>query len=207
MYIPKHNAFFFHTPKAGGTSIEIFFLNDDGVYINHHNLSKRLNQQQREKYKIATEWLPSPYTSQHATCEHVVQTELWKKVNYSFTIVRNPWDRVISEWKYLQQETNKLTITLDEVINMFIVGSGAHFIPQWKYAYLNDNLVVDDIFKLEDIAAAEKKLSEVFNIQVKIPRFNNTHRDNDYRKYFTQEQLDKLENVLEKDARTFNYVF
>lgn len=206
MYIPKHNAYFFHTPKAGGTSVELFFLNDDGVKISHYNLSKHLSKDQKEKYKIATKWNPFPYASQHATCECVTQTDIWKKVNYSFTIVRNPWDRVISEWKYLQQEM-KEQVTLDTVIDRYILEHSAHFIPQWKYAYINDNLIVDDVFKLEEIHIAEEKLSNQFNIDVHFSTSNKTTRNSDYRTYFNNDQQTRLSSVLSKDLELFNYKF
>jgi hypothetical protein len=50
MLIPKYNAFFFHTPKTGGTSIEIFFLNNDNIPVDHHELSQHLNRQQKNNY-------------------------------------------------------------------------------------------------------------------------------------------------------------
>jgi len=206
MFIPKHNAFFFHTPKAGGTSIEIFFLNDDGLNVDHHELSRHLTADQRQKYIISTRLRSFPYESQHATCEAIIQEKLWQQVNYSFTIVRNPYDRVISEWKWLHQRM-KRNFTLDKVISMYENPNGAHFIPQWKYAYKNDVKIVDDVFKLENLIEAEEKLSDVFGIDVKFPVFNKTEREKDYKTYFNDDQLSRLKVVLQKDCELFGYEY
>lgn len=206
MFIPKYDAFFFHTPKAGGTSIEIFFLNDDGINVNHHELSQHLNIHQKNKYIISTRIPSFRYESQHATCEAMLNNKKWEQVNYSFTFVRNPYDRVISEWKWLHQRMRR-NFDLDRVISLYENQNGAHFIPQWKYAYKEDTQIVDDIFKLENINAAEKKLGDVLGIDISFPIYNKTEREKDYRSYFSEQQLKRLENILRKDCELFEYEF
>lgn len=206
MYIPKYNAFFFHVPKAGGTSVEIFFLNDDGINVDHHELNSHLNPLQKKKYLISFRQPYFPYESQHLTCESIIDQPIWQTINYSFTVVRNPWNRVISEWHWLQQRMYR-KLTLDQVIDKYIKNDGCHFIPQWKYAYVNDTLIVDDVFKLEELHIAESRLSDVFGINVQFKSYNKTQRDKDYRNYYSDKQLERLNPVLKKEAELFDYVF
>lgn len=206
MYIPRHNAFFFHTPKTGGTSVEIFFLNDDGIPVDHHELSQKLTSEQKSKYIISKKVKEFQYESQHITCECAIKMELWKNIQYSFTFVRNPWDRFVSEYHWLHQRMKK-KYTIDQVIQMYISEKSSHFIPQWKYAYSGNTKIVDDIFQLENIEYAEKTLSNKLGVDVQFKSYNKTKRAAGYKDFFTGDMRKRLESVFEKDMDLFGYEY
>lgn len=87
MYSHDHKFIYVHIPKSGGTFIKHYLLsNIESDYENNQN-----QQDYDSKYKT--------------TCERAINGILWEVPDYKdyfkFTIVRNPFDRVVSMFSYL----------------------------------------------------------------------------------------------------------
>ena len=86
---------FIHIPKTSGTSIEHFFFKSDGEF-NLTNLFSSTNFVYNEK-------------KFNSTGQHLKYNEIRTIINVDeyeiFTVVRNPYDRFISEMEYHIQKT------------------------------------------------------------------------------------------------------
>jgi len=91
----KHKCIFIHIPKAAGTSIENYFLNDLNLDIKDHHaliLGKRNNL--RVKPRVVSHLSAIEMLSQHYISEEIFNSY------YKFSIVRDPVQRLHSTYNY-----------------------------------------------------------------------------------------------------------
>ena len=216
MYIPDLNSYFIHIPKCGGTSVELFFWEMHGIKLP----DKKIHPGPENAHRFQWGWrVPGlGYETQHISAYHAKIREIPEFLNadYKFAFVRNPWDRFISEilWK---RETfgpkhNEHSQIRRMIMDKGYSEGGVHFraphdAPMWKFVY-DDNmeLLVDDVFKLEEIDKAEKKLSEVFNREIKFGHYNKAKlADKPYKEYYTDRIVERLYPLIQKDLEVFGY--
>lgn len=96
MICRPYNCVFVHVPKTAGQSIEQFFMDllgldwkedREALYL-HHN----------DDPALGTEKLAHLSASEYVDCGHVTQQEFSGFFKFSF--VRNPWNRILSEYRY-----------------------------------------------------------------------------------------------------------
>lgn len=212
MYIPNYNTFFIHVTKCGGTSVELFFLNDAGFNYSYKDLTNGAKRSRISEFFIGKKLKPPlGYETQHITASDAKQREVRQFLNsdYKFAIVRNPWDRFVSETMWLHQKTDLEEFTFDQALASYEYQLeekfNPHCSPMWKYVYDADmNLLVDDVFKLEELDKAEQSLSKRFGIPVKFGKHNTTERTH-YSDYITPEIEKRLYPLIKKDLELFGY--
>lgn len=187
---------FIHIPKNGGTSIrKIIFENGGGIYIKNHPTFDEIT-------KIKPEYVNN---------------------KISFCIIRNPFDRFISIFRFNNQEKrlrkifgeNYLNIknkidTLDKFIENFEFPKSrwlgkSLYTPQAVWA---NN--VQNIFKIEDQYKIKKFLQEN-GIKGEIPLENSsgpiTKNNFYYREFYTAKTKKFIEDKFQKDLKKFGYNF
>jgi len=212
MYIPNYNTFFIHVTKCGGTSVELFFLNDAGFNYSYKDLTNGTKRSRISEFFIGRKLKPPlGYETQHITALDAKERGVrqFLNANYTFAFVRNPWDRFVSETFWMQQKTDLEEFTFEEALASYkyqLEGKfKPHCSPMWKSLYDDDmNLLVDDVFKLEEIEKAEESLSKRFGIPVKFGKHNTTERTH-YNDYLTPELKEKLYPLIQKDLELFGY--
>ena len=153
------------------------------------------------------------------------QTALNVKSNdfFSFTFVRNPFDRLYSTYKFLengginkqdeiafQTYFAKFTSFEDFVMNGLnknMIYQVTHLIPQ--YEYLCDwkgKVSVDFVGRFESLDKDVKRLSLHLEKEIKLNHLNKTSKV-DYTEVYTDEMIKKVKNIYKKDLRIFNYSF
>ena len=185
---------FTHITKNGGTSIEKLGLNNNIRWGLHHgeykNHHKPLNEQKKE----------------------LVEKYDW------FMVVRNPYDRIISELhcKWGNRKKNEILNKSKEEINQYIRNCiiyrdinnknkyycYGHYKEKYKYLFNNTNM---NIIKFENLKEEFDLLMVKYNINLKLESHLNK---ND--KIFTVNDLDKdtidiINQVYNKDFELFNY--
>jgi Sulfotransferase family len=94
----RPNPFIFvHIPKCAGTSIEKAFI---PIIIGQKDFGN-LSEAQRSKY-----WLPGKKGLQHSKLKKYANIFDLSKF-FKFAIVRNPWDRAVSQIQYLRSKTGE----------------------------------------------------------------------------------------------------
>lgn len=149
-----------------------------------------------------------------------------KKEKYTkFTIVRNPWDRVVSAYNYLvnhtkyktDQDFSKLYLKDYSDFNDFIlhglrkdeVINWVHFRPQLSFLEdENGNIDIDFIGRFENIQNDFNSICKIINIDTydELKIHNSGDREK-YQSYYNEETRNVVRDVYEKDIEYFNYKF
>jgi len=136
---------------------------------------------------------------------------------YSFTVVRNPWDRAVSAYQYLfwtQKETlfqnyiDKGKPSFEEFIKSLknvkvdqVWFNGATPQSEWFKPG------VDKVLKFESLEQDFGTIQTLLDDFRPLPHINASTRDKDYRKYFSEETRDIVGNIFLTDITNFDYSF
>jgi len=90
------NCLFVHVPKTAGQSIEQFFM--DLLKLDWNEDREKLLLQANDDSRCGTEKLAHLSASEYVECGHLSPDEF--AGIYKFSFVRNPWSRILSEYRY-----------------------------------------------------------------------------------------------------------
>ena len=176
MIIDSHKVIFIHIPKNAGTSIETYFANDS--------------------FRIQP--------TKHADIHEIKRKFKNSYNNYKkFTIIRNPYDKMVSWYFYLKRNLgeNYNVIEFNEWIKdtskFWHVNDPVSYLkPQFEWI---DNTV--EIIKFENI---NEELNNFFGEKINLPITNKSNR-NHYLEYYNENSLDIIYNRYKKDFKKYNY--
>ena len=140
---------------------------------------------------------------------------------FKFSIVRNPWDRLVSTFFYLKKggnnamdyywakknvfKFNSFGDFVEEWVNHDNCNSWIHFAPQHKFIFdKNRNLQVDYLARFENLDEDFELVSKKLNLNHNLPHTNATKR-NPYQEYYTERTKDIVGNVYYKDIELLGY--
>ena len=201
MIDPAKMLIFVHIPRCGGTSIENLLFprrTEDNLWMG----------------------FVDPYHNRWQTggLQHLMAWQIREEVGeamfnacYRFAIVRNPYARAVSQYVY--------TMTQREDLREFAgIAPGAGFreylkaiqrvahvqwTPAHEFVYWDGELLVDDVFKLEEISGIKPLLVE-YGLPPEIPQHNrSTHRP--WREYYDDETRGIVREMYAEDFRRFGY--
>ncbi len=132
---------------------------------------------------------------------------------FKFSFVRNPWDRMISNWKMftslpgrikqLKSMTSKDLSDFEKFVHFASETKNHHWQPQ--FLYIPDNL--DFIGRLETFDEDfNKLLSTIGDRPRKTSKLNATNKG-EYWKYYTPALVDFVAEMYSEDIRKFGYKF
>lgn len=225
MISEKYKTLFVHIPKTGGQSVEHFFLNLQNLDWNSRDkLLLRENKfrnfgPERLAHLTAIEYKKYVYLS----------SNLYEKY-YKFSFVRNPYSRLVSEYKYASY-TRGMTFK-EFVKNGFpkkdiFSDQYRHIMPQYEFIYgRNGELLVDFVGKLENFQRDFDKICLILKIKNSIlPRVNSSKNPTTlknkikkiifkpktihehYTEYYDDELKGLVEKIYFKDLEKFDYTF
>jgi len=146
-----------------------------------------------------------------------------QKNYYSFTFVRNPFDRLVSAYvnKYKQdidyyeknfynnylfgylKNDNGFEDYVERVCNIPEFLLEKHIYPQYKYVYKDGESLVDFIGKYENLENDFKAIQEEYHLYP-LPHINQSFKK-DYRDYYTLKTAKKVYKKYKKDIELFGY--
>ena len=142
---------------------------------------------------------------------------------FTFTIVRNPWDRLYSAYKFLEKggmnihdknafETH-LSIYRDfedfvlNGLNEKITLEIMHLIPQHEFVCdKNGKIIVDHIGRFENLNKSIEKINDILKSDFKLEHHNKTDKK-DYKDIYTTKMIEKVHQIYQKDIDIFEYNF
>ena len=200
---------FVHIPKCAGSSIEEALNIDydtglrsaDGIRCSQLQISNIDDLQNVERI----------YTK-NTSPQHLPASVLKKIIPHifeeytKFAVVRNPYDRIVSEYLYTK---HKYHMTFDNFIKYVFnlpkferhVEFDSHMNTQSSFVYESNKLLVDKIFKFENV-------NDVFNwLQLPEIHINSTNRTTPWQEYYTPELMQLVYNFYKQDFDNFNYPY
>ena len=138
--------------------------------------------------------------------------EDWKRLYddyFVFAVVRNPWDRFVSGWKYL--ESTKTRSLLEVLRDLPKKGHDYRHLTRLQSDTLFDSkgqLITDFLIRFESLQEGfDSVCDQIGRPRIILPHTKQTSRDH-YKSYFqSSESIRLFEKHFGKDIRAFGYNF
>jgi hypothetical protein len=129
-----------------------------------------------------------------------------------FTVVRNPWSRAVSSWKWNMQEKGLAPCTFEEFLRMPLAGMTEqqrfHTLPQWRHVADENGEVgyLAHVGRLEKIEATHHWLADTLGLRrpAALPVLKRAVHD-DYLHYYTPAASAYVAATFRRDFETFGY--
>jgi len=163
------NCIYIHIPKTAGTSVIQTLKRADS---SEHSMARQTFPFEPDDNKFSP---PPP----HLRAVDYINLDKEKFDRYfKFAFVRNPWDRIVSEYKY-RRHAGRYSFK-EFLFNHLPAPSWSdeycHIIPQYDFVYGdNDKLLVDYVGKFENIDNDFKDICDKLEIaEIKLPHKNRS---------------------------------
>lgn len=162
----------------------------------------------------------------HATIGQYLATLGVKRFDsfFKFTIVRNPWDRLVSAFFFLKNGGmnrfdkdfadkhlylyNDFEAFVHEWVNKENIRKYIHFLPQGYFLCIgNSEPLVDFIGYYENIEEDYKKIASRIGSKKRLDKLNFRKNKKKYSSYYSSEMLKIVGDVYQKDVDMFGYDF
>jgi len=235
-----HKLEFVHIAKTGGTSIE-HAASQHGIawgickFEEYWSWSSRCKPIQPYRQHIKIQQLDDWECNQKAWAWHCPPFNYKSKpgVNQfegsdTFTVVRNPYSLMVSEYYYLFQKKPYLVKDLIEkapegnlndpkFMNRWISDAAqkatnqgfcyfGHCIPQYQFAYADGKRFVDHVLKMENLSDEFPALMERYNLPVELEHVNSSKKSDQLTvEDLSKEAIEKINEWAKLDFEYFGY--
>jgi hypothetical protein len=221
--VSHHKQFIFvHLPKTGGTAVNRVLQKE----------TESMHQKALRKLKNLPFWLwpgyngagfITPRISKHAKAREirdVLGDDMWETY-FTFTFVRNPWDLMVSSYKWWLQKAyiwphlkRRIDVIKGLSFPQFIrTEFGMKMINEHygdMYDWLVDEegrVIVDHVGKYEHLQEEFTMIGQKIGLKrFKLPQVNITHRDH-YRAYYDDATRELVARRFIKTIEAFDYKF
>lgn len=137
--------------------------------------------------------------------------ETMVKDSFKFTIVRNPWDRLVSSFFFLRKYNIPWTKQpFQKFVKSVFRSRGVilepHLHKQFGSAFIGDKQFVDFIGRIENIVVDWNHVSSMINVKKELPHMNKSpHKP--YYEYYDDESIEIVRNIYHEDVSLFDYSF
>jgi hypothetical protein len=199
----KINLLFIHIPKTGGSSLEKYFNVKFNIPLNKNSLMSTEDIREfSDKHEINS-------SLQHLTYNTIIKYKDFFKIDETnikiITIVRNPYDKLMSDLFYLKKIN--ISSTKEEVyekIKIYLQENyDNHITPQYKFITNDNENLIDDIMILHTETLNDDMLKlgyKDFNIKMNMnPNVVN------YQDYLNEDSIKLINEIYKKDFEILNY--
>jgi len=199
MIVTKENLVFLDNPKCGSSTMRKVYYPQmkNHIYRGHLALPSVNNNFHDYRYQ---------HTGIEGSINYI--TKVLNKPVSEFKIIcliRNPYDRILSG---LNHRRNRNPKNKNDLWDYIKPGSmvGEFLVPH-KYRVF-DQYECDHLIKCENLHEDVKKISDSYNLNLKIPQSNQTINKGNYGKHkfiFTDKVVDRINEEWELDFKDGNY--
>jgi hypothetical protein len=200
----RHKCIFIHIPRCGGTSVEEIVWPGSR---SPEELWMGFVSEYRNKY-------------QTGGLQHLLATQVRQEVGpdtfaayFKFSFVRNPFDKVVSQFVYMQRRKNLRDLigmspddSLSTYLDLIQRTKHVQWEEQWKFLCDEDGqLLVDFVGRFEtfeaDVRAALKQLAIELDV---VPHANKSIRER-HGDYYDEETRQIVASLYSRDFELFGY--
>lgn len=202
-YYKEKNLLFIHIPKTGGTVIEYKIKDKYKKQSLYSGFTNRLLDPPYDKISL-----------QHQFYTTIYQFKNKLNINFDnikiFSVVRNPYDRIISDLFWLKLIKKNFT---DEQVYNVIKNNyldrddlDNHNKPQYKFIVDENSELIKNIkiFNTETLNESNDELNKFLEFDINIKQ---TTVNKDYSNYLNKDSISLINNFYKKDFELFNYKF
>jgi hypothetical protein len=199
----EHRCIFVHIPKCGGSSIEAVLWPGPRTA---EDLWMGFVSQYNNKYQTGG--------LQHL-CAHQIRQEVGEDAfssYFKFAVVRNPWDKAVSQYVYMRERPDLRSLVGMEPNDEFktylqLIRKRLHVQWQPQHEFILDasgNLLVDSVARYEHLERDASKIFAVLGVPAHLPRVNVSERLPTER-YYDREAADMIADMYAYDVRLLGY--
>lgn len=206
MICHRYKTIFVHIPKTAGQSIEHVFL--EKMELNWATRAPLLLRYNSEP-KLGPERLAHLYATEYVSLGHIAPIDFADY--FKFSIVRNPWDRLVSFYKrsVLSSGVSFREFVINGFPKVDHTAFGRQVAPQWYYLMDDDdNLLVDSIVKFEQLEEdLFPILKRIFgdDAPLAIPKVNASSNRTDPASFYDERTYSFVQEFYAKDIKFFGY--
>lgn len=202
---------FVHIPKTAGMSVERYFLEILGL---DEEQRPQLLLRPNNDPALGPPRLAHLKAADYVGCGHISEIDFNRY--FRFSVVRNPWDRLVSMYRYLGHA--KKTDFSDFVFNRFypkLWREMSYFVrPQVDFIYdSSGRLLVNEILRFESLEEGFAKIRERLGLPAsELPRVNTSYqrpgkKNPPYQTYYKAETRLWVSELYRSDIERFGYSF
>lgn len=207
---------FIHIPKNAGTSIENI-AKKKNIEWGFLEWIKKGYKTGSNIFKIQTPWIYKPNNKEYdiqSNCFpwHQIPDELGRefidKDDELFCVVRNPYTKIVSAYKYSHKNPTKkgLNEFIKDKLNNFEKNkywNGCHILPQ--HLYTHGKIKCNHILKFENLKPEFDSKMKEFNLDLQIEKVDNKSNSKLSMKDLDTESKKLIYKIYKKDFKLFNY--
>ena len=212
---PGRRYIFVHIPKTGGTSLSLALearAKKDDILLGDTPKAQRRRQRAKALAGQARGRL-----WKHATLsdiEGVLPTSELDEM-FVFTLVRNPWDRAVSYYHWLREQSfDHPAVELAKSLEFkpFLLHpeteAGFRTMPSAAYVRRSDGREQCHAFvRMEHLERDLKPVEAHLEFTLELPHINRSRREADYRVYFDDQTAAAIQDFCAPDIERFGYTF
>lgn len=229
MICRPYQCIFVHIPKAAGRSVEMYFINRLGLDRENQADRQELLLVRNDDPAKGTEKLSHLSAREYVQCGHISQLEFDRY--YKFSFVRNPWSRLVSEYRYRNYLRHK---SFKDFVMNKLPPPGRddkyrHVMPQTDMLYDTDGrLLMDFVGKFESLQSDFDRVCQHWGFEdTRLPHVNSSdkksrelrrktrnflyrNKESDLRKYvdfYDDETREYVADLYQQDIENFDYKF
>ena len=134
---------------------------------------------------------------------------------YKFTFVRNPWDRVISQFVTMQRRPDlrqfigmRDDASLAEYLELIQTRKHVQWEPQYNFVHSEaGDLMVDFVGRLENFEADLRNILAVIGIRADFTPHTNRSKRTHYKRYYSRETRERVSEIYQIDIDWLGHRF
>jgi len=229
MICKSFKCIFVHIPKTAGRSVEMHFMNLLNLDRENETHREQMLLTDNDDPAKGTEKLSHLSAAEYVRCGHLAQQDFDEY--YKFSFVRNPWSRLVSEYRYRNFLSHKSfkDFVMNKLPKPGWDDKYRHVMPQSEMLYdSNGRLLVDFVGKFENLqqdfsnvckqlGLAESHLSHINSSDKKSREWRRKARNilyhnkegglRKYMDFYDNETREYVAELYRIDITNFNYSF
>lgn len=133
------------------------------------------------------------------------------KKYFSFTVVRNPWDKMVSQYYYNATNWVPENTSFTDYIKAFGNGHQITRFSPYHLPYITDengNVIVDYIGRFESLDETMRVVAKTIGVEFQpLLHLNKSSRNKDYTGYYNDECRAIIERLFLEEIEMFEYQF